>query len=142
MTPAQSNSDVFVHSGVISKIRGNSVIVSLKENVHCESCRAKGVCGVSDSGSKQIEVFNSNDSFMLNENVNIILKKELGFKAVVWAYIIPFFLLFVVMIISSKYYEEWVAGLLALGVLIPYYFVLYFLKDSFRKVFNASIKKT
>ena len=46
-----SHTDVFVHSGVVSRVEGHSVTVTLDQNLHCESCRAKGACGVSDGAA-------------------------------------------------------------------------------------------
>lgn len=131
----------FVHSGVVSEIHGSSIIVSLDNNVHCESCSAKGVCGVSDSASKEVEVIDLEGSFTLNEPVKVMLKKELGQKAVFWAYIFPFLLMLLTLVTASLFFAEWIAGLLALLILIPYYGTVYALKDYFRKTFRISVLK-
>ena len=129
------------HEGIISKISENVITVSLKGNVNCEGCKAQSACGVSDSNDKEIEIFNTTQSFLLNEPVDVVLKRELGLKAVFWAYVFPFILLFVVLIFSSFFFEEWIAGLLSLSILIPYYLMLYVLKDTFQKAFQVSILK-
>lgn len=137
-----SNKNTFVHSGIISKINSNSVIVSLEQDLHCESCRAKSACGISESNTKEIEIINSNESFKINEQVNVILKKALGLKAVFWAYVFPFILMFSTLIIASSLFKEWIAGVLSLVVLIPYYLTLYLLKNTLKHVFQISILKT
>lgn len=129
------------HEGVISKISNTSYTVSLKGNVSCEGCKAQSACGVSDSNDKEIEIFNTNQSFQLNEQVDVVLKKELGLKAVFWAYVFPFILLFVVLIVTSLFLKEWIAGLVSIAILVPYYLVIYFMKDAFQKVFQVSILK-
>lgn len=129
------------HQGIVSKISSHSITVSLKGNLHCEACNAKSACGVSDSDSKEIEINAPTQSLNLNENVEVFLKKDLGLKAVFWAYVFPFILLFVVLMIASAYYQEWIAGLLALGILIPYYLLLYLLKNSFKSAFQVSVSK-
>ncbi|ULC60075.1 SoxR reducing system RseC family protein [Flaviramulus sp. BrNp1-15] len=141
MSSIQKNKDSFIHSGTISKINRDTIIVSLEQNIHCESCRAKATCGISDSDTKEVEVLNLNDSFNLNEKVNVVLKKTLGLKAMFWAYVFPFILMFLTLIIASGFLKEWVAGLLSLCVLIPYYLLLYFLKNSLKKAFKISIIK-
>jgi len=113
------------HEGVVSKIANNVVTVSLKGNLNCDACNAKSACGISESKSKEIEVYNVTQSLKLNENVEVLLKKDLGLKAVFWAYIFPFALLLTVLLITSTLYEEWIAGLLSIAVLIPYYLMLY-----------------
>ena len=99
--------DNIIHQGIISKISENVVTVSLKGNVNCEGCKAQSACGVSDSNDKEIEIFNSNQtykSYKLHETVDVVLRKELGLKAVFWAYVFPFILLFVVLIFTSLFF--------------------------------------
>jgi len=129
------------HQGVISKISPNKITVALKGNVNCEGCKAQSACGVSDSNDKEIEVINSTQSFQLNETVDVLLKRELGLKAVFWAYVFPFILMFVVLVVTSFFVKEWIAGLISLFVLIPYYLMLYISKDRFQKAFQVSILK-
>ena len=45
------------HTGVISKITGSITTVSLEGNTNCEACNAKAACGISESNSKEIEIF-------------------------------------------------------------------------------------
>lgn len=142
MSSLQKNKDTFSHSGFISKINTDSIIVTLEQNIHCESCHAKGTCGVSDSNTKEIEVLNSSDSFKINEQVDVILKKVLGLKAVFWAYVFPFILMFSTLIIASVFWPEWIAGVLSLLILIPYYLVLYLLKNTLKSAFKILILKT
>lgn len=129
------------HEGVITKITPKTITVSLKGNINCEACNAKSACGVSESNNKEIEVLNTSQPIRLNENVEVVLKKNLGLKAVFWAYVFPFILLLSVLLISSSIYEEWIAGLLSILVLVPYYSALYVLRNSFKKTFQVSIFK-
>ncbi len=136
-----SNTDVFIHSGIISKLGNSSLTVSLDENVNCESCHAKGTCGISDSSSKEVEIPISEEYFSLNEPVNVVLNKGLGLKAVFWAYVFPFVLMLSTLLIATSFVKEWMAGLLSLLVLVPYYMILYVLRDTFKKTFKISILK-
>lgn len=147
MTQIDSNSsqsddvDAVAQEGVVTKITEDIITVALKSNSNCEGCRAKAACGVSESNSKEIEITNTNQPVCLNENVNIFLKKGLGMKAVFWAYLFPFILMISVLIITSSFLKEWLSGVLAIAILIPYYFTLYVLKHVFGKVFKVSILK-
>ena len=142
MSSQTSNKDTFIHSGVISKITGDSVIVSLEQNIHCESCRAKANCGISESNTKDIEIQNTTDSFKVNETVTVVLQKALGLKAVFWAYVFPFILMFVSLVLTSLFLKEWLAGVVSLLILIPYYLTLYLLKNTLKSAFKISIIKT
>ena len=142
MSSLQKNKDTFVHAGIISKINSDSVIVTLEQNIHCESCHVKGTFGVSEYGTKEVEVPKTSDFYKINEQVDVILKKALGLKAVFWAYVFPFILMFFTLIIASSFLKEWVAGLLSLLILVPYYLLLYFLKNTLKSAFKISILKT
>lgn len=142
MSSHLSNENTFVHSGTISKIDGDSIMVSLEQNVHCESCRAKASCGISESNTKEIEILNTTDTFKINETVTVELKKTLGLKAVFWAYVFPFILMFTTLILASNFLKEWLAGIVSLFILIPYYLTLYLMKNALKSVFKISIIKT
>lgn len=129
------------HEGVISKINSSGYTISLKGNINCEGCKAKAACGVSESNDKEIEIFESNQVFSLNEPVTVSLKKELGLKAVFWAYIFPFILMMITLVIASLFFAEWFAGILSMLVLGPYYLMLFVFNNSFKKAFKLSILK-
>lgn len=136
-----SEKNRFVHSGIISKISEDSITVSLEQNVHCESCRAKTTCGISESNTKDIEITSPNNSYKINEPVTVVLQKALGLKAVFWAYVFPFILMFLTLLIASGVVKEWIAGVLSLLILIPYYLTLYLLKNQLKNAFKISILK-
>lgn len=140
MSTRPTDTNTFIHSGIVSKIEDGSIVVSLDKNAHCESCHAKGACGVSDSVCKQIMV-DSKETFELNEPVEIVLKKSLGHKAVFWAYIFPFILMLLTLLTASIFFAEWIAGLLSLLILIPYYIWLHALNNYFKETFKISILK-
>ena len=137
----EGDSKMITHQGVVSKIASTKITVVLKGNINCEGCKAQSACGVSDSNDKEIDISNSIETFKLNETVEVVLKKELGLKAVFWAYFFPFILMVLVLVASSFFVKEWLAGLLSLCVLIPYYVVIYILKNTFQQAFQISILK-
>ncbi len=129
------------HAGTVSKISGNTVTVRLNGNINCSGCSSKSACGMAESESEEIELQNQGDTFKINESVELVLEKNLGFKAVLWAYIFPFILMLSSLFISLVFFSEPVSGLIALFVLIPYYAVLYFSKNIFQRVFKLSLIK-
>jgi sigma-E factor negative regulatory protein RseC len=137
----KTKKDTIKHEGIVSKISRDTITISLKGNVNCEGCKAQSACGVSESNDKEIEIESPTQSFFLNESVDVVLNRELGLKAVFWAYVFPFILMFLVLILTSLFLKEWIAGLVSLFVLVPYYLMLYVLKDTFKKAFQVSILK-
>jgi len=136
-----SDKKLVKHEGVITKVSENGITISLKGDINCEGCKAKSACGVSESNDKEIEVSDNNISYNLFEPVNVVLEKQLGLKAVFWAYGFPCIIMMLSLIISSFFLKEWIACLLSLFVLVPYYFMLHVLNNSFKKAFKVSILK-
>ena len=136
-----AENNTFIHAGTVSRISDHTVYVSLDSNIHCDSCRAKAACGVSESKNKVIEITDPADAFAVDEPVRVVLKKSTGFKAVFWAYVFPFILVLAVLITSSLYLAEWQAGLLGLLALVPYYVVLYFMNTFFKERLKVSVIK-
>jgi sigma-E factor negative regulatory protein RseC len=68
------------------------------------------------------------------------MKKSLGGKAVLLAYIIPFIIMMLSLIILTLLnFSELFAGLFSIGILAPYYLVLYLLKNKLSKTFKFTI---
>jgi sigma-E factor negative regulatory protein RseC len=79
-------------------------------------------------------------SFKSGQQVNVMMKQSLGNFAVFLGYILPFLVLLLTLIISiSVGLGEGVAGLLALGILVPYYFVLYRLRNRLGRKFSFQL---
>lgn len=131
-----------LHEGIVTKISSDKITVSLNGNINCEGCKAKMACGASESTDKEIEVFNYNSALQLNEPVTVQLNKSLGLRAVFIAYVLPFILMITVLLVSSTLVKEWIAGLLSIFILLPYYTILYLMKKSFKETFKFSILKS
>ena len=130
------------HTGTVSAITRNAIRVRLAENIHCEGCRAKAVCGVGETPKKEILVAHTGEAYQLHESVQVLLKKDLGLKAVFWAYLLPFVLVLLTLLVGSRFLEEWLAGTLALLALAPYYGALYLFRAFFSRAFRFTLAKT
>ncbi len=137
-----SNSKAIEHKGRIDSIQGNEISVSFLAMSGCASCHAKGVCTAADMQEKSVEVIDFTNQYQEGEEVNVVLKQSLGFRALFLSYVLPFLLvLFILIILSVITKNEAIAGIGALSVLIPYYITLFFLKDKIRKKFTFTINK-
>ncbi|NOX48289.1 MAG: SoxR reducing system RseC family protein, partial [Chlorobi bacterium] len=75
------------------------------------------------------------------DRVEILMEKSLGTKAVFLGYILPFIVLFITLIVGLNVFDdEGIAGLLALGILVPYYFALYYLRGRLSNTFIFRIR--
>lgn len=135
--------DVIEHRGKIDWIEGSRVHVHFVSMSACASCHAKGVCTASDMESKEVEVTDSSGRFQEGEEVNILMRRSMGFKALIYGYVIPFLVVLATLIITSSLFaSEAVAGIGSLAVLVPYYLWLYYNRERFRKSFHFELQKT
>ncbi len=137
-----SNSKSIEHKGRVDSIDGNKINVSFLAMSGCASCLAKGVCSSADMQEKSVDVFDFTNQYKLGEEVNVTLKQSLGFRALFLGYVLPFILiLFILIILTAITNNEAISGIGALSVLVPYYIILYVLRNNIRKKFNFTINK-
>ena len=137
-----SKTNSIEHKGRIESIHGNKIDINFIAVSGCASCQLKGVCSTSDLQEKRVEVFDYTNQFTVGEEVNVVLKQSLGFRALFLGYVLPFLLVLSVLIILTFITNnEAVSGIGALSVLVPYYLILYLLRNKIQKQFNFSIKK-
>lgn len=131
-----------VHKGVVKSMDDKIIKVSIIAESACASCKAKGVCGASEQEEKVIEIQNHEDIYSIGESVDVVLNQSLGFRALFLGYILPFLILISSLVIASLIINsQGIAGLIAISVLIPYYFFLYNFRDKLKKTFSFSLRK-
>lgn len=134
------------HCGEVIRIEGDSVFVRMTVNSACSACHAKGVCGVSESTEKIVEVETASAAdFNIGESVEVaLLSDSMGAKSVVLAYVVPFLVLTLMLVGSLMMGAgEGVAVLSALGGVAIYYVVLHLLRDKVKnKIKFIIIKQT
>lgn len=135
--------DVIQHTGEIIAIENGVAKVLIMQTSACSTCHAKSVCGVSDKKEKIIEAeVNSND-FNVGDSVCVVGQKSLGITAVLLAYVVPFALMIVTMLIASRITEaEWIIGTVSLAVLVPYFVILRLMKSAIQAKFKFYVTKS
>jgi len=132
------------HEGIIEKINGNHITVRILQQSACSACHAKGACTASDMKEKLIDI--SDNSGLYHEHERVLLSggNAVGYKAVLWAFVYPLILLITMLVLSTSiwHFTETEAALGSILILIPYYFILYLLRQKMTNTFRFSIKKT
>ncbi|MDO9512730.1 MAG: SoxR reducing system RseC family protein [Bacteroidales bacterium] len=136
-------SDQISHQGVVRTIESGKIIVRILSASACSACHAKGACGLSDTEEKLVEVDElSAPNVKPGDTVEVVMRKELGLKAVLYAYFLPFVFVLITLIASySVSGSELLSGLLSLIILVPYYFGLYFFRKKLETRFVFYISK-
>jgi len=129
-----------VHFGVIQEVSAKKITVAIVNASACSACHAKGACLASDMKEKEIEIYKFAGEYHTGQHVNIVGKTSQGYKAAFYGYIIPFLFVFVTLIlVQSITKNQGLAGISSLAILLPYYAVLYFLRDKIKSSFEFEI---
>lgn len=132
---------IIEHKGRVVSIEGDRVQVEITSVSACAGCHARSLCSASDEKRKMIEArMTSGEVIKVGDEISVVGKRSYGITAVVLAYVLPVVLLVGVLVVSDMYeIEEGIGGLLSLGILIPYYLLLYMMR---RVLYNKFIFKT
>ncbi len=137
----ETMSERIVHEGIIDHISSDSVFVRILSKSACAACHSNGICSVSEMTEKLVEVKVNKPDLIVGQIVNVILDRSLGNKAVVLGYLFPFLLMILTLLVASQFLNELLSGLLAIAVLIPYYFLLSLFKNRLSKTFSFHIEQ-
>jgi len=137
-----SSSTNIYHEGIVDNLDQHKVLVRIVAQSACSSCHSKGMCSALDMKEKLIEV-KRNRNLELNAGDKVILqmRTSLGHKAVVLGYLLPFLLVIITLIVASSFFNEAVSGAIAIGMLLPYYLLLYLFRNQMRKTFQFELKQ-
>ena len=135
--------DIIKHRGIVEKIDGSHIVVRIVQTSACSACIAKGLCNASESKEKQIDVYEVNPAYRIGEEVILCGTTSMGMKAVFLAFGIPVFLLLVALFVTMRVTDgdALLSAIVALVAVVPYYAVLYLMKDKMNKTFSFVIEK-
>jgi sigma-E factor negative regulatory protein RseC len=131
-----------VQKGTVEEIFNHKVRVRIHRESACGQCNAKGICNLSGIAERIIETQSDDPKLKPGDNIEIAISRNMGNKAVLLGYLLPFFLLVTVLIVSNSLgFPEWISGLVSLGILVPYYMFLYLFREKLRRNFTFTIRK-
>lgn len=131
------------HSGVVESVGGDCIKVRIVQTSACVSCKVAGHCHASDKKDKTVDVYGAGLSGLnVGDEVLVVASENTGWFAVALSFILPFIIvvtvLFAVLAVSGN---ELVAALSCLFSLVPYFVLLYFLRDKIRKRISFTIER-
>ena len=131
------------HTGIVKQVNPTSLVVSIINQSACSGCHAKGACTVADLQEKEIKITTFRKNYTPGTMVTVIFRESSGMKALFIGYVLPFLILLTTLIIAIEVTgNEIYGGLIALAMLVPYYFALYFSKDKLKKIFTFELDET
>jgi len=130
------------HKGRIVGITPEITTIEIISESACSACHAKGLCGMGESGKKLVEVRTSAwTPRQIGDEVEVALRKAMGYKAVFIAYGMPLIVLVTVLsVLNGLGLGELVAGLGAIGAVILCYLGIFLYRDKLKTEYAFYIK--
>ena len=146
------------HDGIIIALNEDgTALVRIVQTSACAACKAKAMCASAESAEKEMTVVLLGDEqWAVGNEVEVMVQQKMGWKAVVLAYLLPFFVMLAVMFIGNgllamgdgvtgllgdESKREAVLGTVALCAMAVYYLVLGLFKDKLQKEFSFTARK-
>jgi sigma-E factor negative regulatory protein RseC len=154
----QSKRNMIKHDGIIIALNEDgTALVRIVQTSACSACKAKAMCASAESAEKEMTaVLLGDEQWAVGNEVEVMVQQKMGWKAVVLAYLLPFFVMLAVMFIGNgllamgdgaigllgdEAKREAVLGTVALCAMAVYYLVLGMFKDKLQKEFSFTAKK-
>ena len=133
------------HDGIIIALNEDgTALVRIVQTSACAACKAKAMCASAESAEKEMTVVLLGDGqWAVGDTVEVMVQQKMGWKAVMLAYLLPFFVMLAVMFIGNAIWavREEILGTVALCAMALYYLVLGMFKDKLQKEFSFTAKK-
>lgn len=131
------------HSGTIESASEGCVKVRILQTSACGACKIAGHCHAAESKEKTVEVFDADASrFQVGQEVTVWASGNVASKALQLGFVMPFLLLIGVLVAVLYLTDsEGLAALAALGSLVPYYFWLWWRRDSIRQQISFHLEE-
>ncbi len=146
------------HDGIIIALNEDgTALVRIVQTSACAACKAKAMCASAESVEKEMRVQlaypqplpegkgenTAHQTYAVGDTVEVMVQQKMGWKAVVLAYLLPFFVMLAVIFIGNALWNvrEEILGTIALCAMALYYLVLGMFKDKLQKEFSFTAKK-
>ena len=153
------------HDGIIIALHGDGTArVRIVQTSACAACKAKAMCASAESKEKEMTAVLLSDNgrpmgygvldadkplleYKVGDTVEVMVQQKMGWKAVILAYLLPFFVMLAVVAVGSGIGNriaeigEEVIGTVALCAMAVYYIVLGLFKDKLQREFSFTARK-
>ena len=125
--------------GVVQKISGKEITIKCGTNSTCAACKSP-ICKKKD---RIFDVRNTHGyQLEVGDEVEVLLKASMGFKAVYLAYLIPLVILLAAILgLMAVGVGEVVAGLSGLAAVGAYYLLLWLFRGKLQNEYVFTIKR-
>ena len=116
------------HAGIVDGVEGECVKVRILQASACSACKVAAHCNASEMKEKMVEIRMADAS--------------VGYRASLYGYLLPLVTMVATLIaVLATTHSEGMAAVSALGILVPYYVVLYLMRNRLRNRFSFKLER-
>lgn len=131
------------YAGVVDGVEGECVRVRILQSSACSACKVAAHCNASETKEKIIDVMDADAShYQKGDQVMVVADTAVGFRASLYGYLLPLILMVVTLVgVLAATHSEGLAAVSALGILIPYYFLLFLMRNKLRNRLSFTLER-
>lgn len=131
------------HAGVVDGVEGVCVRVRILQSSACSACKVAAHCNASETKEKIIDVMDADAShYQKGDQVMVVADTAVGFRASLYGYLLPLILMVVTLVgVLAATHSEGLAAVSALGILIPYYVLLFLMRNKLRNRLSFTLER-
>ena len=131
------------HAGVVDGVEGECVRVRILQSSACSVCKVAAHCNASETKEKIIDVMDADAShYQKGDQVMVVADTAVGFRASLYGYLLPLILMVVTLVgVLAATHSEGLAALSALGILMPYYVLLFLMRNKLRNRLSFTLER-
>lgn len=131
------------HAGVVDGVEGECVRVRILQSSACSACKVAAHCNASETKEKIIDVMDVDAShYQKGDQVMVVADTAVGFRASLYGYLLPLILMVVTLVgVLAATHSEGLAALSALGILMPYYVLLFLMRNKLRNRLSFTLER-
>ena len=131
------------HAGVVDGVEGECVRVRILQSSACSACKVAAHCNASETKEKIIDVMDADAShYQKGDQVMVVADTAVGFCASLYGYLLPLILMVVTLVgVLAATHSEGLAAVSALGILIPYYGLLFLMRNKLRNRLSFTLER-
>lgn len=131
------------HAGVVDGVEGECVRVRILQSSACSACKVAAHCNASETKEKVIDVMDADAShYQKGDQVMVVADTAVGFRASLYGYLLPLILMVVTLVGAlAATHSEGLAAVSALGILMPYYVLLFLMRNKLRNRLSFALER-
>lgn len=117
--------------------------VRIMQTPACSGCKISAHCSASDTKEKLVEIYDkvSIAQHVAGDSVVVVASYQTALQAVLVGFVYPFIVLVATLVIILQVSgDEVLAALSSLGILIPYYFIVFLMREKLRQKFTFTLE--